>query len=86
MTCYEGGLLRGAWYRPYTARCPGRQSGRMRPARPRAIGPQVGAGLVGAVSGQSRIVADLAGLLDCWGLAALPGLRRQLPAGAPLLR
>ena len=46
----------------------------------------VGAGLVGAGSRQSRIVTDLAGLLDLWGLAGLSAPRWQLPAGAPLLR
>jgi hypothetical protein len=42
--------------------------------------------MVGAGSRQSRIMADLARPLDFWGLAALPGPRRQLPAGAPLLQ
>jgi hypothetical protein len=31
-------------------------------------------------------MAGLAGLPGLWGLAALPGPRRQLPAGAPLLQ
>jgi hypothetical protein len=31
-------------------------------------------------------MADLAGPLDFWGLAALSWPRRQLPAGAPLLQ
>jgi hypothetical protein len=34
VTCYDSGLLHGARYRPYIARCPGHQPGRMRPAWP----------------------------------------------------
>jgi hypothetical protein len=82
-------VLYDARYGAYTARCPGTPPGRIRPTRAWAVRPKVGAGLVRAISGQSPVMADLAGAAALSGFEGVAARARpgwQLPAGGPLIQ
>jgi hypothetical protein len=56
---------------------------------PWAVRHKVGAGLVRAVWGQSRVMTDLAGAAGLSGIEGVAALARpgwQLPAGGPLIQ